>query len=291
MAIDFFNTYPQNTGAKSEDYPFGSFRNETAPNAEDGTTLEQRWSNDWLAFFSRLLVEASMTPSGDVDTVKVSQYYDALLALIHRERREVSNALNGTRTEVAASENALRLAYELASAAVKKTGDTMTGDLILQNKLSLRSVGVPTNNVGSLFKLENESGTLAIRRGRADGSTSGETRIVMPNKAGTVALLTDGLGVAQTWQVMTSQRVAGTTYTNNTGKPIVITVTLKATVGTALRFVITSNGIVAGAATRAIEVGSVTKTISASAIIPSGAIYKVEPKTTGLTISEWTELR
>lgn len=214
MAIDFFNTYPQNTGAKSEDYPFGSFRNETAPNAEDGTTLEQKWSNDWLAFFSRLLIEASMTPSGDVDTVKVSQYYDALLALIHRERREVSNALDGTRTEVAASEDALRLAYELASAAVEKSGDTMTGDLILQNKLSLRSVGVPANNVGSLFKFENESGTLAIRRGRADGSTSGETRIVMPNKAGTVALEQDMFGAGQQWVDVTSQRVKGIEYTN-----------------------------------------------------------------------------
>lgn len=188
MAIDFFNRYPQNSGAKTAEYPFGSFRNETAPDAKDGTTLEQDWSNDWQAFFGKLLVEASMTPNGTVDTVVMSQYYDALLNLIRKERTKVSDILNGTQVDVASSENALRRAYENAVASVKKAGDTMTGNLVMQASTQYRDISIPQNNVGSQFNVKNESGSLVIRRGRADGNTAGEQRIVMPNKSGTLGL-------------------------------------------------------------------------------------------------------
>ena len=199
MAIDFFNRYPQNSGAKSPEYPFGSFRNETAPDAKDGTTLEQDWSNDWQAFFGKLLVEASMTPNGTVDTVVMSQYYDALLNLIRKERTKVSDILDGTQVDVASSENALRRAYENAVASVKKAGDTMTGNLVMQASTQYRDISIPQNNVGSQFNVKNESGQMVIRRGRADGNASGEQRIVMPNKSGQIALADTFLNSENGW--------------------------------------------------------------------------------------------
>lgn len=189
MAINLFNEYPQNAKAPNEDYPFGAFRNRTAPDATDGTTLEEKWSNDWQAFFSRLFVEASMTPSGEVDTVKVSQYYDALLALIHREKTEVSNALNGNRTDVASSENALGLAYELASAAVKKSGDTMTGDLSILNNLpslTLRNATIPENNRGAKVTLLNSGGRGTFSTSNESGTN--EIRHTLPARGGELAL-------------------------------------------------------------------------------------------------------
>lgn len=200
MAINLFNEYPQNAKAPDEDYPFGAFRNRTAPDATDGTTLEEKWSNDWQAFFSKLFVEASMTPSGEVDTVKVSQYYDALLALIHREKTEVSNALNGNRTDVASSENALRLSYELASAAVKKSGDTMTGDLSILNNLpslTLRNATIPENNRGAKVTLLNSGGRGTFSTSNESGTN--EIRHTLPTRGGELSLGNTSSGAQNGW--------------------------------------------------------------------------------------------
>lgn len=299
MAIDFFNRYPQNSGAKTPEYPFGSFRNETAPDAKDGTTLEQDWSNDWQAFFGKLLVEASMTPNGTVDTVVMSQYYDALLNLIRKERTKVSDIMNGTQVDVASSENALRRAYENAVASVKKEGDTMTGNLVMQASTQYRDTSIPQNNVGSQFNVKNESGQLVIRRGRADGNASGEQRIVMPNRSGQVALVSDGVGVDQQWRNVTSTRKLNDTYTNTSGKPIVVNVLVNCS-SRNVRVRLFVNGVIAslqevqGSDTTSV---TVTKALSVSAIIPAGASYYANYSTmsTGgsgsVTLENWAELR
>ena len=84
------------------------------------------------------------------------------------------------------------------------------------------------------------------------------------------------IGVGQTWQDVTGSRVAGTTYTNSTGKPIQVVINgyttgLALTVSGVLIPNVTANG---------------TITNATSAIIPNGATYSE-----AVAFMSWKELR
>ena len=81
MAIRLEDEYT-NSNAADTQYPGGSFKNRSVQGIYDGTPLEQKWANDFLGFFWRLLVVAGITPSGSPDTSLDSDYYDALLEII-----------------------------------------------------------------------------------------------------------------------------------------------------------------------------------------------------------------
>lgn len=89
------------------------------------------------------------------------------------------------------------------------------------------------------------------------------------------------LGYGQTWQVVTGSRSLGTTFYNTSGKPIVVSVLLTTTAGTAT---ITVGGVVAvNADTNASSRGSM------SAIVPAYQSYVVAASAAALTA--WYELR
>lgn len=81
MALKRNERYPGRYSNPTTDHPQGAFKNRTAPSAQDGSYLEQDWTNDWDGFFGRLLTVAGITPNGNVDTALSSQYYDALKSL------------------------------------------------------------------------------------------------------------------------------------------------------------------------------------------------------------------
>lgn len=83
MALKLDERYPGRANPPSLDYPQGSFKNRTSPDAKDGTYLEQDWANDQQGFFQSLIYKAGMVASGLVDKVGASQYYDALMRLIN----------------------------------------------------------------------------------------------------------------------------------------------------------------------------------------------------------------
>ena len=82
MTFILSDRYPGRVNAASSDYPRGSFKNRTAPEAADGTYLEQDWKNDERAFQEALLYHAGITPNGNIDTALSSQSYDALMQLM-----------------------------------------------------------------------------------------------------------------------------------------------------------------------------------------------------------------
>lgn len=84
MAIDVAATYPGRSNPASADYPFGSIKNKSAPELDDGTPLDRQWGNDLEGFFQSLMVAVGFTPSGVPDKVGASQRFDALIALIKR---------------------------------------------------------------------------------------------------------------------------------------------------------------------------------------------------------------
>lgn len=135
------------------------------------------------------------------------------------------------------------------------------------------------------------------------GATSGSTTIqatdavtqtiTLPNNSGTVLTtastdtansLNAGIGVNQTWQ--TPSRAIGTTYTNSTGKPILVSITYSCNSGNSVQgLVINGTTVYAGSVTTAGYPGSFTL------LVPNGATYVTTTNAGTLTLISWNELR
>lgn len=110
--------------------------------------------------------------------------------------------------------------------------------------------------------------------------------MVNPSNAATIAQSTD-LGVGQYWQNVTGSRASGVTYTNNTGKPIKVSVGAG---GRDARVLIYVNDVLV-AYSRDTYDGDQCRA-SASEIVPNGASYKVEAiNNFSVNVQFWAELR
>jgi hypothetical protein len=89
----------------------------------------------------------------------------------------------------------------------------------------------------------------------------------------TIAL--NAIGTGQTWQVVTGSRTAGTTYTNSTGKPIMVSIQVQNTA------VLQVNSVVAATS----GIGNASNFIGA--IVPAGATYVLSSGPN----QRWSELR
>jgi hypothetical protein len=94
-----------------------------------------------------------------------------------------------------------------------------------------------------------------------------------------------GIGISQTWQNLTSSRAAFTTYTNSTGKPILVQVT-------------TINGSAGVTSATQLFVDSILVAYTgeqanrrswAGGIVPNGSTYYVSLSANG--VEGWAELR
>lgn len=99
-----------------------------------------------------------------------------------------------------------------------------------------------------------------------------------------VATYGDVIGVGQTWQDVTASRVSGTTYTNSTGKPILVSFVMRS-VASVLYFII--DGINVSAMGEGTAYTGDTYTQHAL-IVPNGSTYGI---TSGSSFSIWAELR
>lgn len=94
--------------------------------------------------------------------------------------------------------------------------------------------------------------------------------------------VSQALGVGQLWQDVTASRSLGTTYINNTGRPITVIVSMSDAKGS--NFVLI-NGVNIGDIDTSATTGD-----KMTFIVPSSNSYKVEVGFGG-TISKWSELR
>lgn len=78
MAIDIETVYPGGVDPATADYPYGVPRDVSAPSAGDGTPWAVAFIKDWSGFFQGLLSRSGIVPSGNPDTVLISDYADAL---------------------------------------------------------------------------------------------------------------------------------------------------------------------------------------------------------------------
>ena len=104
------------------------------------------------------------------------------------------------------------------------------------------------------------------------------SKVVNPSQAFSM-----GLGVGQTWQDLTGQRISGQTYTNNTGKPIQISIVMR---DSGLSSPASLN--ISGVLVFSIPDFGVLQYISLDKIIPAGATYTLNAGNN--PIITWAEL-
>jgi hypothetical protein len=97
-----------------------------------------------------------------------------------------------------------------------------------------------------------------------------------------------GIGYDQTWQDVTASRVLGTTYTNTTGKPIMVSVNVVGSPNNGSMYM-TVNGVVLGYQGVA-AVASAVMYATMTAIVPPGATYSAASYIGG-GLNLWSELR
>ena len=91
------------------------------------------------------------------------------------------------------------------------------------------------------------------------------------------------LGVGQVWQDVTATRTSGSTYTNNTGRPISVCVTF--TQGSGGTAFVNVSGVVIGS----MQLSNASNFAPISFLVPSGATYSVT-FTGPMTVRTWVEL-
>ena len=141
-------------------------------------------------------------------------------------------------------------------------------------------------------------------KANADGSgtlLNGSTPVMEVSAAGVVSLpnIAAGssanqpvnfgqvLGVGQTWQNVMASRALGVTYTNSTGKPIVVMArAVNASTGD---LILSVSGVVVGVYSLAVDEAN-NEYGTVSGIVPSGATYSVTTAGTWI-LSQWSELR
>jgi len=127
-------------------------------------------------------------------------------------------------------------------------------------------------------------------------AVSGTTTLTLPTTSGTVITtastdtvnsLNVGIGVNQTWQDVTASRAIGTTYTNSTGKPILVSMTFSCNVANTVQG-LTINGVVVYCSGIQSVAGQPT---GFTLLVPNGATYVTVTNGGTMTKITWTELR
>jgi hypothetical protein len=117
----------------------------------------------------------------------------------------------------------------------------------------------------------------------AEAQTHTDTvRAVTPANLGATVL-----GMGQTWQNMTASRAVSTTYTNSTGRSILLNVAgVLSNLNAQITVLVSGTQVAASSAVNATAVGAV-----AGVLVPNGATYSVVISAGTLTSILWVELR
>jgi hypothetical protein len=162
------------------------------------------------------------------------------------------------------------------STTVAITGGTITG--ITDLTVADGGTGASSITANSVI-LGN--GTSALSGNLVAPSTSGNV-LTSDGTTWTSATPAGGIGIGQTWQDVTGSRSNGVTYTNTTGKPIMISISIEGSPSTSSN--ISVNGVVVA---RIGSDGTVSNNASsAQIIVPNGNTYSIAGRFT-----LWVELR
>lgn len=135
------------------------------------------------------------------------------------------------------------------------------------------------------------SASLVTGRGTNIPVVAGDCFLMRSTAANTVEivggefLIDRGIGSGQNWQNVLASRASGTTYTNTTGRPIMVNITVGLDNGEVAT--ITVDGVVAAYAS---QVNVSASNYPMSVIVPAGSTYLLT-RPVATTITTWVELR
>jgi hypothetical protein len=174
--------------------------------------------------------------------------------------------------------------------ATTKFVQDSTGTIALQNADNVAITGGTITGITDLAVADGGTGSSTLTANNVLlGNGTSPVNFVAPGTTGNV-LTSDGttwessensrIGVGQTWQDLTSSRALNTTYTNSSGKPIMINVivTTNATVA----------GLVEGLTINSQTMFGSTLPCTVSLLVPNGNTYRIN--STG-TLTSFFELR
>jgi len=167
------------------------------------------------------------------------------------------------------------------------------GNMAFQNNTAVAiSGGTITGAAISSLSITNLLTPLAINSGGTGLSTVGTAGQVLTSTGSAAAWQAPStaqmIGVGQSWQNLTSSRSLGVTYTNSTGKPIMVMVLCGSSTNTGIGFIITVDGVIAAEARTA---GGSGFGPGLSVIVPPGATYSSTINLYTGYLVRWTELR
>lgn len=206
-----------------------------------------------------------------------------------------ANAVDAKATQALADAAA---ALTAASGTLKSSNNLsdVSSATITRNNLDVMSASEVTTAIANATStIPNATETVA---GKAKIATTAiaqagtnDTDIITPAKLKGY-LDTKVLGINQTWQDMTATRSYAVTYTNNTGRPIVLYILSNRGYNTSYNFKVTLNGAFSFFSPIA-STGTTSQTSVDNLIIPVGSTYKLENGDAGgaATILKWYELR
>ncbi|UMO77866.1 tail fiber protein [Acinetobacter phage Cato] len=216
--------------------------------------------------------------------------------------QDVNGVLNALSEHVIYGQNGNR--YTWSQDVVDEFGGYALGAIIQSDdttrefrSLVANNAVNPNNGLGGVWEVYSGQGSIPV----ATSTTAGVTKVLnvlnstdvgsalsanmgrsLLESVNTKLNSNQALGVDQSWQNVTSSRSIGSTYTNNTGKPIQVNVSWEqANQNEATLFV----GSVPVARGRQNQVGGGN---TLSAIVPNGSTYRV---ISGNSITVWAELR
>ena len=209
----------------------------------------------------------------------------------------VSPAFTGTPTATTAAPGTNTT--QIATTAFVTAATGTLGTMSTQNANAVAITGGTITGITDLAVADGGTGSSSLTANNVLlGNGTSALQVVAPGTANNVltsngttwtsAAVPGGLGVGQTWTLVS--RAFGTSYTNSTGKPIVVAIVASLTGGSYLGATVDGVGpIPMGSGYTA---GGVY-TVSGTVVIPVGATYSVTPQITAgaTTLSAWYELR
>lgn len=184
-----------------------------------------------------------------------------------------------------------------------KTDNTSKQPSLSQNEwqvwASVSDIDVDTN--GNIIKTAKAGGAFTLKVEDASTTTKGVTRFstaaevanksnvsaaVTPSNTATIAQSTD-LGVGQTWQDVTGSRSLESVYTNNTGKPIFVSLNIRGTSSSVDGVRVLVGGVIV---TEQLNIAE-NHHSQVVFIVPIGSTYAVQQTQATINLLRWAELR
>jgi hypothetical protein len=191
---------------------------------------------------------------------------------------------------------------QIATTAFVTAATGTLGTMSTQNANAVAITGGTITGITDLAVADGGTGSSSLAANNVLlGNGTSALQVVAPSTTGNVltsngttwtsAAVPGGLGVGQTWTNVSGSRAFSTSYTNSTGKPIVVAIVASQTPGGSYLGA-TIDGVGPIPMGSGYTAGG-TYTVSGTVVVPVGATYSVAPQITAgsVSLSAWYELR